>query len=351
MRILLFCLCLLPSWVGYAFNLRPDAPSRYEVQRGDTLWGIANRYLTEPWQWKALWHANPQIKNPNHLYPGAIIELHYYKQKPYLRVLTNGTVKLSPYARVMPEENPVTTIPLSDLKPFLNGTLVLDHDSLKNAPFIVAFMTEHMLGGQGDEVYVKDLCPPHALPRGKTLSYGIYRRSGIYRDVNQNKGKFLGYKAVLVGYGELVRGGDPATILLTDIIQGVKLKDRVMPNNHPDFDLYFEPKTPDMPVQGSIIDVLGDFEQGAVGLVTVVNRGHDAGLQAGDVLAIYSRPRRAKNLLYHYSKKAPCQFPCVKLPPERIGEVLIFRTFTHTSIGLVVRSIRAIHLLDIVTSP
>jgi hypothetical protein len=315
------------------------------------LWGIANRYLVDPWEWKALWQANPQIQNPDRLYPGALIELHYRQQKPYLRVLTNGTIKLSPYARILPKDDPVTTIPLNDIKPFLNGTLVLDHDSLKNAPFIVAFMTEHMLGGQGDEVYVKDLCPPHALPPGDTLSYGIYRRSGVYRDVNKNKGKFLGYKAVLVGYGELVKGGDPATLLLTDIIQGVKLKDRVMPNNHPDFDVYFTPKTPDVPVEGSIIDVLGDFKQGAVGLVTVINRGQDAGLQPGDVLAIYSRSRKAKNLLYHYSKKAPCQYPCVRLPPERLGEVLIFRTFTHTSIGLVVRSIRAVHLLDIVTTP
>ena len=39
----------------------------YTVKKGDTLWGVAKRYgvtLT------ALIAANPQIKNPNLIYPG-----------------------------------------------------------------------------------------------------------------------------------------------------------------------------------------------------------------------------------------------------------------------------------------
>ena len=349
MRYMIGFFCLLLAFTGHAFTIRPDAPAQYEVKNGDTLWGIANRYLTDPWEWKALWHANSQIKNPDRLYPGAIIELRYHQRNPYLNVLSNGTVKLSPYLRATPLAAAIPPIPLSDIKPFLNGSLILDRDSLEDAPYIIAYMTEHMLGAQGDEVYVKNLCPNYNLPPGETISYSIFRRSGTYHDPATKR--LLGYKAALVGYAELTRGGDPATIILTDIVQGVKLLDRVMPNNHPDFDLYFDPKAPSVQVRGSIIDVLGDFSQGAVGLVAVINKGQDAGLQIGDVLGIYSRPHSAKNLNYRYSRKPPCQFPCVKLPPERIGEVMIFRTFSHTSIGLVVRSIRTISLLDTVTNP
>jgi len=39
----------------------------YSVQKGDTLWGIARRYGAEL---TALIAANPQIKNPNLIYPG-----------------------------------------------------------------------------------------------------------------------------------------------------------------------------------------------------------------------------------------------------------------------------------------
>jgi len=322
-----------------ALTLQPTAPTRYVVQPGDTLWDIANQYLAYPWEWKSLWRANPNIKNPDRLYPGAILELHYHQRNPYLRVLSNGTIKLSPYMRPMPLENAIPPISLSDIKPFLDGSLVLDKDSLKYAPYVVAFMTEHLLGSQGDEVYVKNLCPKQP-PQGTTFSYALYRPCGEYRDPVTKC--FLGYKASLVGYAELVRGCDPSTIVLTDIMQGVKLLDRVMPNNHPEFDLYFEPRAPAIAVSGLIIDLPGDYTQGAVGLVAVINKGKDARLQPGDVLGVYSDCNRV------IDPKCP---ECVKLPPERIGEVMVFRTFSHTSFALVVRSIRAIKLTDKVTNP
>lgn len=338
---------------GFTLTLRADAPARYEVQAGDTLWGIANRYLIHPWEWQVLWRANPKIKNPDRLYPGAMIELRYRRQEPYLKVLSNGTIKLSPHMRPLPLNDPIPAIPLSDLKPFLNGSLIIDQDTLTNAPYIIAFTNEHMLAGQGDEVYVKDLCPAdYRLQPGVTFSYAIYRPQGIYHDATTKQ--CIGYKASLVAYAELLRGGDPAAIFITDIVQGVRLEDKVMPNNHPDFNLFFEPQTPSRPIQGFIIDVLGDFTLGAVGLVAVIDRGIDAGLQPGDVLGIYSKPRRVANKKFRFSlvnPKGPCQPPCVRIPPERIGEMMIFRTFTHTSVALVVRSTRAITRFDKVTNP
>ncbi|HHF7367207.1 TPA: LysM peptidoglycan-binding domain-containing protein [Legionella bozemanae] len=57
--------------------MKADAPKRYVVQHGDILWSIAGRYLDNPWEWKELWLANPKIKNPNRLYPGAVLALAY----------------------------------------------------------------------------------------------------------------------------------------------------------------------------------------------------------------------------------------------------------------------------------
>lgn len=348
MRYVLLFIWFIVAFPAHAITLRPDAPDRYVVQRGDTLWSIANCFLKNPWEWKQLWRGNPQIQNPNKLYPGAVIALRYYHQKPYLRVLSNGTIKLSPHTRPIPLEDPILPIPIEDIKPFLNGSIILDNDKLKHTPFIIAFMTEHMMAGQGDEVYVQDLCPIPP-PIGEVKTFAIYRRCGIYRD--PDKHNIIGYKASLVGFAELVHNGNPATVVITDITQGVRLHDRVMPNTFPAFDPYFDPKTPVTPVHGFIIDLAGDYTQGGVGLVAVINRGHDAGLQAGDVLGVYSKPRVVKNNLFHYREQGPCQKQCVTLPPERIGEVMIFRVFSQTSYALVVRSIRAITKLDAVTNP
>jgi len=83
--------------------------------------------------------------------------------------------------------------------------------------------------------------------------------------------------------------------------------------------------------------------QGAVGSVVVINLGANSGLKPGDVLGIYGKTRIVqdpKNYLVS-----------IKLPPERIGEAMVFRAFTKTSYALIVRSIRAVYLLDTVTNP
>jgi len=56
--------------------LKQDAPDRYVVVPGDTLWGISGRYTDSPWRWPELWGMNrEQIQNPHLIYPGYVILL------------------------------------------------------------------------------------------------------------------------------------------------------------------------------------------------------------------------------------------------------------------------------------
>src|SRR5688500_7566108 len=56
-------------------SLRLDAPERYVVQSGDTLWDISNRYLADPWYWPEIWSVNPQVRNPHLIYRGYVLEI------------------------------------------------------------------------------------------------------------------------------------------------------------------------------------------------------------------------------------------------------------------------------------
>ena len=119
--------------------LKDNYPKQYVVQKGDTIYEIAAKYLHKPWLWRKIWRDNPQIKNPKRLYPGTVLALNFYDGKPHLTVTQNGTYKLSPQSRPKPADMAIPTIPLRDIKPFLNRSQIFDENELAQAGYVVAF--------------------------------------------------------------------------------------------------------------------------------------------------------------------------------------------------------------------
>ena len=115
--VLLTLALALPLAAG-AVDLAPGAPERYTVKRGDTLWDIAGHYLREPWHWPKIWRANPQVRDPDRIYPGDVLTLEYVDGKPVVRAhrvqhaRRPGVVKLSPGVRETPIERAIPLIPV-----------------------------------------------------------------------------------------------------------------------------------------------------------------------------------------------------------------------------------------------
>ena len=149
-----------------AQQMRGDHPETYVVVRGDTLWGIAGRFLDKPWLWPEIWQANPQIANPHLIYPGDVISLAYLNR-----------VTMRPGPRPV-DASPIGAIPLSDVEPFLkNRRIVFDFETL---PYVLGYEDGRLRGSVDRNVYVKglDAARPgerYAVLRPATEFYGARR--------------------------------------------------------------------------------------------------------------------------------------------------------------------------------
>ena len=60
-----------PHWSPYqAPTSYPEGTELHIIVKGNTLWDLANQYLTNPFLWPQLWDANRYITNPHWIYPG-----------------------------------------------------------------------------------------------------------------------------------------------------------------------------------------------------------------------------------------------------------------------------------------
>jgi hypothetical protein len=85
----------------------------------------------------------------------------------------------------------------------------------------------------------------------------------------------------------------------------------------------------------------------------VINRGAGDGLAPGNVLAVFQAgdviPDTAnRGFLNSMSRLAA---PKVRLPEERTGTFMVFKTFDHLSYGLVVEATNVIRVADRVENP
>ena len=193
-------------------------PEEYTVKEGDTLWGISDSFLEEPWKWPEIWYNNPQIENPHLIYPGDRLHSTMVNGKKMLTligrgnkyssraVMSDGSVKLSPKARVTPIELNIPAIPLDAIQSYLVNHRVIDSkELLEQAPYIVSGYEEHIVMGRSDRLYA----------RGKFLpdvaAYGIYRQGEPY--IDPVTGDILGFEARELGLVKVTEFEDDVAIL------------------------------------------------------------------------------------------------------------------------------------------
>lgn len=319
--------------------MKPDAPERYVVVPGDTLWSIAQRYTDSPWRWSELWNLNKdEIKNPHRIYPGNVIVL----DRARGQLAISNTVKLSPRVRAESIAHTVVpSIPPQLIEPFLTRPLVIEPDGLENAPTIVAAEDSRVILENGNRAFVRGIGGSNA------TSWLVYRRGPALIDPDTQT--TLGYEAIYLGNATVVRPGDPAVVVFSAVTQEIGVGDKLVAAGKADIPSY-APRAPSANVKGRIISLYGrDTRVGEYGnqSIIAINVGKAQGVEVGNVVALYrpgatvadaTRPRD--------SGSAP-----LTLPSERYGIAFVFRVFDRVSYALVMTISKPVNKLDLVQNP
>ncbi|MGH8670972.1 MAG: LysM peptidoglycan-binding domain-containing protein [Burkholderiales bacterium] len=349
MRKSLLCIAVL-GWLcavpvaAKDIELAQNAPERYVVVKGDTLWDIAAQFLTKPWRWPEIWDMNrDQIKDPHWIYPGDVILLDRSGVSPELRLMQREIHKLSPSVRVEPTTTTaIPSIPLREIGPFLSRPLVSEKDDMVDAAFIVAIEENRVIAGTGNRAYVK------GVPDNGPLNWQVYEQGKAMIDPDNKE--VLGYEAIYLGDARVTKYGQPATVEITKAMREIHSGNRVIPAPPDAPVLAYVPHAPEREVQGRIIAVYGGVAEVGTNSIVSISRGRKDGIEEGNVLALYRAGESVKPRSFTDLLKGSQAVPVV-LPEERYGLVFVFRVFERVSYALVVQTSRQVNIVDIVKNP
>ncbi|MDB5859145.1 MAG: hypothetical protein JWQ76_2834 [Ramlibacter sp.] len=350
-------------------ELAPNAPDTYTVKRGDTLWGISGLFLKSPWRWPELWGMNKeQVRNPHRIYPGQVLTLEKLNGLARLRMgpapagAPIETVRVSPRTRInsLPDLG-IPTLPPQAIEPFLNEAIIVDEGALDRAPRIVAAPEDRVLISTGDRAYARGRNGTPLVERDPRIidTYRLFRNATPLKD--PVTGQVLGYEAHYLGAAELVRSESvqdvqsaqgqmvptiiPATVDVVRNREEIRVGDRLVPEPPRPMTSYV-PRAPAQAVDASIVSVYGNaVKLAGQSQVVVISQGAAEGIENGHVLAILKAGARVDDRSQR-SERAQ-----IKLPDERNGLLMVFRTFEHLSYALILDITDVVQVGDRVANP
>jgi LysM repeat protein len=330
-----------------AIRVKASYPRQYTVKKGDTLWDISSLFLQDPWYWPEIWQKNTQIHNPHLIYPGDVLTLVYVNGQPQIQVKdstarviqSNGlpVKKLSPSVRSSALQASIPNIPGDAIRQFLSKPRVVTKEQLEQAPRIIASDENHLILGTGSRVYIRGELDK------ERVRFSVFKPGDELIDPESDE--LLGYEAKYAGDVHIVDYGDPSTGDLTFTEREVLIGDRLLPEDKSKTENLYFPHVPDDDVDAQVISLYDALFGVAQFQIVVVNKGERDGIEVGHLLASYTKGDTVRDRYDNHSSRE------VKLPDERSGLVMVFKTFDRVSYALTLESERVIHKNDRLQTP
>ena len=337
-----------------SLKIRPNAPQRYVVKNGDTLWGISGKYLYSPWQWNRLWGANRNaIRNPHLIYPGQVLVLRYVNGQPRLgfehaQTRSDGipVIKLHPRVRETSGYG-IPTVNVNLYRMFMKHPQIIAPEETANAPRLIAGPDNRVLYTQGNRVYAYGLTEP-----GRYLTYRVNKNI-----TDPETGKFLGQEVVFSGIANTLpytqvnkamklRTQSAQPLVIEEAVSEIRKDDYLLklPEGLDSFNVM--PHAPARPIQAKVVSIFdGVGEAGQFQTIT---------LDKGEVVSLYKRGRQVRVNLSNNLIRKPKDKDTVELvsiPAEEIGLAMVYRTSDHLASAIILESLNSVSIGDTASEP
>lgn len=193
----------------------------------------------------------------------------------------------------------------------------------------------------------------------------------------------LGIEAIYLGDAKVTRYGEPATIDILRAKEEIFIGDKLLTTPE-STSTNFVPRAPDGLFDGRVMSIYGGIAEAGNNAIVTINLGKTDGMEPGHVLAIYregklikksaekikeleqkQRESKQKEVAEHkpdglFDRSTPkperkisadSAETMIKLPDERVGLLMIFRTFDRVSYALVMQADEPINVKDLVHTP
>jgi len=321
-------------------------PRTHVIRAGETLSTLSQQYLRDRMAWPQLWALNPEITDPNRVYPGQVVRLGGPAPKEAKVAAASPEPAVDEArARAAAARPPVAgrgmvrLAPPHPAAPHLRQLGFVDEGALKASGTIYGSMEEKIMLATGDQAYVQ--FPSGQMPKSAT-HYSVYQVDAGHPVREPGSTTVLGYLVHVCGEAvieDATSDSQVATARLINLAEPVERGYRVGPML-PEI-RQIAPKKNEASLTARVIAAMAPGSLISSETFVVLNRGRRHGVEAGNRFLVLRQGDGLKRTLEGWDTTDP------RFPPRTIAEILAVDVQDETTVGWIARGDRELRIGDV----
>ncbi len=333
---------------GIAIAASQSEPTVYVIKKGDTLWGLSDKFMKDPYYWPDMWALNPnKVLNPHFIYPGQKVNIYPDRMEvqsagkplekapepPQEAAASKAAPAVVPAPATAAAKIPEALEKAVEERIFYvnGGEGFIAGESFKPVGFVLAGQHNRRMFAEDDVVYT-DI----GLAQGGKVGdrFSVFKKHAAISHPITNQ--ILGFRFIPLGALQLTEMADKSSkAVIKETSLEIEPGALLLPYSNKKKEVAL--KAPEKDLVGYIVETKSGIQAIATGDVAYIDLGEEDGVKPGNMLYVV---RKVKVDIDYFSKTD------YDLPVDVLGAMVVVDTAKRTSTVLVIKSIDSIYKGD-----